>query len=338
MPELAEVEFFRKRWHQAARGRRIVRVHTHDGKKLLRGIDLPALRRALTGATLESSEARAKQMLFRFSSGAQLGIHLGMSGDLTVAPASHVPRKHDHLVLFTAGDGDAAPKKPALSEANGPRSPGRGEGAAAPDASRLRPGPSRAEGHALVFADPRMFGRVLFHRGDDPPAWWTKIAPALDSPEFTFAAVAAFLRRRARAPIKAVLLMQERFPGIGNWMADEILWRAAIHPARLAGSLDQTEVRTLWRECRGVARRALATIAGPGDYLPPDLNAHIPQTWLFWHRWEDGGRCPKTKQPLRRAEIGGRTTCWSPARQTLRGSARLQPAHRTPAAIAPCAG
>ena len=39
-----------------------------------------------------------------------------------------------------------------------------------------------------------------------------------------------FLKRRARAPIKAVLLMQERFPGIGNWMADEILWRAAIHP------------------------------------------------------------------------------------------------------------
>ena len=44
--------------------------------------------------------------------------------------------------------------------------------------------------------------------------------------------VADFLQRRARAPIKAVLLMQERFPGIGNWMADEILWRAAIHPAR----------------------------------------------------------------------------------------------------------
>ncbi|MDP3070724.1 MAG: DNA-formamidopyrimidine glycosylase family protein [Opitutaceae bacterium] len=275
MPELAEVEFFRKRWDHAALGRRIVRVHTHDGKKLLCGLDLPALRRALAGATLEASEARAKQMLFRFSGGAQLGVHLGMSGELTVAPATHKPGRHDHLVLFTAE-------------------------------------------HALVFTDPRMFGRVLFHQSASPPDWWTKIAPALDSDQFTAETVAAFLRRRARAPIKAVLLMQERFPGIGNWMADEILWRAALHPARLAGSLRPAEVRALWRECRGVARRALATIAGAGGYLPPDLNAHIPRTWLFWHRWEDGGTCPKSKRPLRRAEIGGRTSCWSPARQKLR--------------------
>ncbi len=282
MPELAEVDFFRKRWAQAATGERVVRVLTHDTKKILRGVDLPALRGAITGATLEISAARAKQMAFRFSGDAWLGIHLGMSGELFVRPANYPPEKHDHLVIVTTQ-------------------------------------------HALVFKDPRMFGGVEFHLGSEPPRWWTKIAPAISSDAFTLAAVAAFLRRRARAPIKAVLLMQEQFPGVGNWMADEILWRAAIHPARKAGSLRPAEVRTLWRECRGVARRALATIAGRGEYLPPDLNAHIPRSWLFWHRWEDGGRCPKTKQPLARATIGGRTTCWSPARQKLRGSAVLQP-------------
>jgi formamidopyrimidine-DNA glycosylase len=171
----------------------------------------------------------------------------------------------------------------------------------------------------LVFNDPRMFGGVRFDTGQTPPAWWTRIAPALLSPEFTVEAVAQFLRRRGRAPIKAVLLMQERFPGIGNWMADEVLWRAAIHPKRLAGSLTPAEVRTLHRECRRVCRLALDTIAGKGDYLPPNLNHHIPQRWLFWHRWEDGGRCPRTKQPLRREEVGGRTTCWSPARQKING-------------------
>ncbi len=41
-----------------------------------------------------------------------------------------------------------------------------------------------------------------------------------------------FLQRRRRTPLKAVLLMQEHFPGIGNWMADEILWRARLHPPR----------------------------------------------------------------------------------------------------------
>ncbi len=281
MPELAEVEFYRKRWALAATGETIVRVHLHETKKLFRGIDVAAFRRTLAGAVFVSSAARAKQMCFRFApatsrpaaaSAAWLGVHLGMSGELTVAPPDHGPRKHDHLVFYTAR-------------------------------------------HALVFADPRMFGKIEFALGGDPPPWWTRIAPALDSPDFSADAVAAFLRRRARAPLKAVLLMQERFPGIGNWMADEILWRAALHPARPAGSLAPAEVRTLWRECRAVARLALATIAGRGDDLPPDLNARIPKSWLFLHRWEDGGRCPKTKKPLARAAIGGRTTCWSPARQ-----------------------
>jgi formamidopyrimidine-DNA glycosylase len=275
MPELAEVEFYRKRWAIAATGARVEGIHTHDRKKLLRALDLKALRAALLGATLESSSAAAKQMLFRFSGGAWLGLHLGMSGELSVAPPDHVPGKHDHFVLVTAR-------------------------------------------HALVFRDPRMFGRILFHLGPEPPPWWTKIAPSILSPEFSLEAVTAFLRRRARAPIKAVLLMQERFPGIGNWMADEILWRASIHPARRAGSLAAGEIRALWRTCREVCRLALGAIAGRGRHLPPDLNVGIPRTWLFWHRWAAGGRCPKTRAPLARATIGGRTTCWSPARQRLR--------------------
>lgn len=277
MPELAEAEFFRKRWDLAARGKIISSVLTHDHAGIFRGTDPAIVRRYLTQARLIESKAAAKQMIFRFSGDTWLGIHLGMSGELRVEPVGYVPKKHDHLVLVSAAC-------------------------------------------TLVFSDPRMFGRVQLHHDPAPPEWWTNIAPALLSPTFNLEIVAAFLARRARTPIKAVLLMQERFPGIGNWMADEILWRAAIHPKRLASSLQPAEVRVLWRECRHVARLALDTIAGKGDYLPPDLNAHIPKTWLFRHRWTDGGRCPKTKKPLHREEVGGRTTCWSPARQKLRPS------------------
>jgi formamidopyrimidine-DNA glycosylase len=274
MPELAEVEFYRKRWDAAA-GEKIVAVHLHPAAKIFRGTEVDSLRRGLLGANFESSLAAAKQMLFRFSGDAWLGIHLGMSGELRVEAPDYVPNKHDHLVLVTAR-------------------------------------------HALVFTDPRMFGRVQFHQGAEPPRWWTHIAPAILSPKFTVKAVAEFLRRRGRAPIKAVLLMQERFPGIGNWMADEILWRAVIHPKRLAGSLQPAEIRTLWRECRRVCRLALDTIAGRGRTLPRDLNVKIPDSWLFNHRWEAGGRCPRTGARLMREEVGGRTTCWSPARQKLR--------------------
>jgi len=284
MPELAEAEFFRKRWHQAAlRSPRILRIHTHDDKKLFRTAPAAALRVDLTHSSYSTSAAAAKQILFRFQRPAiatapaiesWLGIHLGMTGELSVFEPRHIPRKHDHLILYTSA-------------------------------------------HALVFSDPRMFGRIQFQSGSTAPTWWTQIAPALLSTAFSDKVVAAFLQRRARAPIKAVLLMQERFPGIGNWMADEILWRAAIHPAQPAGTLQPAEVKKLWCECRAVARLALNTIAGRGDDLPADLNIAIPDTWLFNHRWGKGGRCPKTKKNLARAEIGGRTTCWSPTRQKL---------------------
>jgi formamidopyrimidine-DNA glycosylase len=271
MPELAEVEFFRKRW-SAGHGARVLAVRLHAGKKVFRHCDPAAIRRRLTGATLIGSEAAAKQMLFRFSGENWLGLHLGMTGETRVEPPGYAAGKHDHLVLVQ-------------------------------------------KDRQLVFSDPRMFGAVQFHHGKEAPAWWKRIAPAILSPAFTVEAVAAFLRRRSRSPIKSVLLMQERFPGIGNWMADEVLWRAALHPRRAAGSLTPAEVRALHRECRCVCRGALKYNAGVGGPLPAELNALMPASWLFNHRWEDGGRCPRTGKPLVREEIGGRTTCWSPAWQ-----------------------
>ena len=269
MPELAEVEYYRKRWNPALK-QVVERVVLRQGSRLLRGVDTARLVQTLTGATFLSSQAAAKQMLFRFSEDAWLGIHLGMTGELKLPAPEYLPEKHAHLVLYTAA-------------------------------------------HALVFLDFRQFGRIQFAVSKEAPEWWSSIAPAISSDEFTRQAVADFLQRRKKTPIKAVLLMQERFPGIGNWMADEILWRAAIHPKRTAGSLKPEEVKILHRETRWVAREALRLVG-------KDLEA-IPQSWLFHHRWEDGGRCPKTGAALRREEVGGRTTCWSPARQLLRPKA-----------------
>ena len=269
MPELAEVEFYRKLWNPGL-GHIITRVRLHPKAAVFRGVDPSRIENQLTGATLHSSEAAAKQMLFRFISADAtplwLGIHLGMTGELSVLPSDYTPQKHDHLILDQ-------------------------------------------KERSLVFSDFRMFGRIQFATGEKAPEWWTEIAPAILSPAFTVKVVAAFLQRRARTAIKPVLLMQERFPGVGNWMADEILWRAAIHPKRLAGSLTTDEIEVLHREIRWVCREAL-------KFVGKELHG-LPQSWLFHHRWEDGGKCPKTGVPLVREEIGGRTTCWSPGRQKL---------------------
>jgi formamidopyrimidine-DNA glycosylase len=265
MPELGEVDYFRRKW-DVALGERVDRVMLRVGARPFMGTDPAVIEKSLPGTRLRSSEASGKQMLFRFGADAWLGLHLGMSGDLGVHPPDFIPGPHDKLVLYTGK-------------------------------------------HSLVYNDPRMFGRVQFALGRNAPTWWTSIAPALNSAGFSQKAVVAFLRRRSRTAIKPVLLMQERFPGIGNWMADEILWRAAIHPKRLAGSLSPTETRALWLECRWVARNALRIVGKE--------HRKIPVSWLFSHRWQNGGRCPRTGVLLKREQVGGRTTCWSPARQKL---------------------
>lgn len=257
MPELAEVEYFRKRWNSGL-GEKLLRVEVHASARVFSGTDLALMQKALAGSRLRGSEARGKLLLFRFDQ-ATLGLHLGMTGELRLEPAGFCPARHDHLALIQ-------------------------------------------EKRTLVFADSRQFGRVIFQSGRADPDWWSTLPPDVLSKDFSRAALTAFLRRRKAAPVKSVLLMQERFPGVGNWMADEILWRAGLHPATPAGNVPDPGL--LWKTIRSVCRDALRVI-GTHWNDPPD-------EWLFPHRWKAGGTCPRCGGDLRRNPIGGRTTCWCP--------------------------
>lgn len=92
-------------------------------------------------------------------------------------------------------------------------------------------------------------------------------------------------------------------------MADEILWRSQLHPATRAIQLNRAKRELLYGKLREVCADAMAVIGA--DWSTP------PDTWLFNHRWKDGGRCPQTGVALKRETIGGRTTCWSPKWQKL---------------------
>lgn len=266
MPELAEVEFFRRRWDPGLGGR-VVDLALHPKARIFRGCDVSGLRCALAGAVFTESRVHGKNLLFGFSGDAWLGVHLGMTGELRVDQAAGAGGRHDHLVL-------------------------------------------RQAGLSLVFADSRMFGRVRFDRSPGvPPLWWQELPPAVLDRRFSAPWVSAHLHRRARTPIKAVLLDQAVFPGIGNWMADEILWRLGWHPLIPAGRLEPDAARSLCRRVRWVSRRALAIIGK--DWSDP------PLSWLYRHRWAAGTRCPRPccRTLLVRATAAGRTTCWCPSCQ-----------------------
>src|SRR3977135_3946400 len=99
MPELAEVEYFRRQWN-AGIGHRVVKIALHAGKRVFRETNTRALREELAGARLLTSEARGKRMLFRFSNENWLGLHLGMSGKMQTARPDFRPQKHDHFVFY----------------------------------------------------------------------------------------------------------------------------------------------------------------------------------------------------------------------------------------------
>jgi len=260
MPELAEVEWFRKQW-DVGHGAEIVDLSLHPRNRIFRSTDVRELQQRLIGEKLLSSRARGKRMLFKFSGGVWLGIHLGMTGKIRVESANYRPGKHDHLVLL----------------------------------QRER---------ALVFTDSRQFGRVRFHYGADEPEWWKSDAPEINSRDFDQRFVDQFLDRHRKAPIKAVLLMQHGFPGIGNWMADEILWRAKVLPSKRTTKLSAHERTAIFRATKFVVRRSLQTLGQ--DFSDP------PRTWLIHQKWKRDGICPIHHRPLRHATVAGRTTAWCP--------------------------
>src|SRR5437879_3186296 len=106
-----------------------------------------------------------------------------------------------------------------------------------------------------------MFGRIQFHQGKEAPKWWGDMPAQPHQDGFTKNCVEKFLARRQIVPIKASLLMLEGFAGIGNWMADEILWRARVNPKRRVETLSPAEVAAPWKQTKWVSREAMKHVA-----------------------------------------------------------------------------
>jgi formamidopyrimidine-DNA glycosylase len=148
------------------------------------------------------------------------------------------------------------------------------------------------DGGTLVVSDPRRLGGVLL----DPDL--SLLGP--DAATITGSQLAGALRG-SRAPLKARLLDQARVAGVGNLMADEVLWRAGLSPLRPAGSLSATELRRLHRN---LVRTVEDLIDRGGSHLGDLMDERRP-----------GGRCPRDGAALTRSTVGGRTSWWCPRHQ-----------------------
>ncbi len=148
------------------------------------------------------------------------------------------------------------------------------------------------DGGTLAIIDPRRLGGVELDPDD------SRLGP--DAFDLTADQLAAALEG-SRAPLKARLLDQQRVAGLGNLLADEILWRTGLDPARDAGTLDNVEHARL----ADAIRFTVAELAERGGSHTGDLHeARIR-----------GGSCPRDAELLDRRTIGGRTTYSCPRHQ-----------------------
>jgi formamidopyrimidine-DNA glycosylase len=149
-----------------------------------------------------------------------------------------------------------------------------------------------ADGGRLALHDRRRLGRAVI----EPD--FTHVGP--DAGEVSREEFRARIGR-GDTPVKARLLDQRAISGVGNLLADEILWQAGISPRRRTGSLSEDELDELRRATRRAIRNAIRRGGAHTGELNPERQA--------------GGRCPRDGTELSRARIGGRTTYWCPEHQ-----------------------
>jgi formamidopyrimidine-DNA glycosylase len=272
VPEFPEVEAARRLIADEALDRLITGVDDAD-TFVCRPHSPGELRAALTGRMLTTAHRRGKTIWCETSAvagsvdscdppapGPDLGIHLGMSGRIVVTA-------HDGQVI-EAGDPpgqDAQPRKAAWNRFT----------------------LEFADGGSLVLFDKRRLGRILLNPNIGalgPDA--TQVTPA----EFRH------LIATGSIAVKARLLDQSKIAGIGNLLADEILWQAKVPPATPVSRLQRKDTDRLYRALRSVVASA---VAQGGAHTGAVIVARRP-----------GGTCPRCGAPMVHGTVGGRSTWW----------------------------
>jgi len=290
MPELPEVETVARGLRQAILGRRIISVSL--GKTDF--IDDPvALEEHLPGRRIEAVERYGKFMLLRLSA---VNAQNRIATNGNASPAS--------LLVHLGMTGQIAPSP-----------------AEQPLQKHTHVCLLLDDGRELRYTDARRFGRV---------AYLTKALLAEELAGFGADPLEVSKEEFAdricgrRARIKALLLDQSVLRGVGNIYADESLWKAKIHPARLGAKLDRKEAETLRRALRDILRKAIVL---RGSSISDFLDAEgQPGEYQRHHRayGREGKSCYRCKTPVRRAIVAGRSSYFCPrCQRSPRGFAVL---------------
>ncbi|RHZ76167.1 hypothetical protein Glove_202g87 [Diversispora epigaea] len=166
---------------------------------------------------------------------------------------------------------------------------------------------------SMAFTNKRRLGRIRLVNLPliEPPISQLGFDPLQDMPTLTnFSEL--ILKRHC--PIKVLLLDQGFSAGVGNWIADEVLYQSKIHPNQYSHTLSNEQITKLHENMSYVCQTAVEVNA------ESDL---FPKSWLFHYRWNKGNKAdvfmPDGNKIIFNT-VGGRTTAIVPNVQILNDS------------------
>ncbi|XP_021736674.1 formamidopyrimidine-DNA glycosylase-like isoform X4 [Chenopodium quinoa] len=211
MPELPEVEAARSAVAEHCIGKKIVKSIIADDSKVINGVSRSDFEAALLNKTIVAVHRKGKNMWLQLDSPPFPSFQFGMAGAVYIKGVAITKYKRSAV-----NDADEWPSKYSkfFIELN--------------------------DGLEISFTDKRRFAtvRLLDNPASVPPI--SALGPDALLEPMTEGEFIKSLSKKKIA-IKPLLLDQSFISGIGNWVADEVLYQARIHPSQNASSLSKEE-------------------------------------------------------------------------------------------------
>ena len=161
------------------------------------------------------------------------------------------------------------------------------------------------DGLWMSFRCPRILGRIGLTSDPEVFRQEKKLGP--DALKMTLSDFRQRLSGR-KGLIKPLLMNQSFVAGLGNWIVDEMLYQAHIHPETPASRLSDDQVATLYDKMQYILKTAIRHEARYEDF---------PQDFLVTYRWRDRENHPLRDKNIERIVVGGRGTYYCPDEQQL---------------------
>ncbi|XP_017979466.1 PREDICTED: formamidopyrimidine-DNA glycosylase isoform X1 [Theobroma cacao] len=280
MPELPEVEAARRAIEENCLGKKIKKAIIANDSKVIEGVSASDFESSLLGKTIVSAHRKGKNLWLRLDSPPFPSFQFGMTGAIYIKGVAVTQYKRSAVK-----DNDEWPSKYSKFFVE------------------------LEDGLELSFTDKRRFARVRLLKDPTSVPPISELGPdALFQPmtvdEFTESL------NKKKIAIKALLLDQSFISGIGNWIADEVLYQARIHPLQISSSLSKENCATLLQCINEVIEKAVEVGADSSQF---------PSNWIFHSREKKPGKAFVDGKKIDFINAGGRTSAYVPELQKLSG-------------------